>query len=35
MKGKSRLKDELVNKINDVLADGQIKNIFFTDFVVQ
>lgn len=35
MKGKDRLKDEVVNKINDVLADGQVKNIFFTDFVVQ
>lgn len=35
MKGKDRLKDELVNRINEVLADGQIKNIFFTDFVVQ
>jgi flagellar FliL protein len=35
MKGKDRLKDEMVNRINEVLADGQIKNIFFTDFVVQ
>ncbi len=35
MKGKDRLKDEIVNNINDVLADGQISNIFFTDFVVQ
>ncbi|WP_024955189.1 flagellar basal body-associated protein FliL [Sulfurospirillum arcachonense] len=35
MKGKDRLKDEIVNKINDVLTDGQIKNIFFTDFIVQ
>ncbi len=35
MKGKDKLKDEIVNKINDVLADGQIKNIFFTEFVVQ
>lgn len=35
MKGKDRLKDEIVSKINDVLADGQVKNIFFTDFVVQ
>jgi len=35
MKGKDRLKDEVVSKINDVLADGQVKNIFFTDFVVQ
>ncbi len=35
MKGKDRLKDEIVSKINEILADGQIKNIFFTDFVVQ
>lgn len=35
MKGKDRLKDEIVNSVNEVLADGQIKNIFFTDFVVQ
>jgi len=35
MKGKDRLKDEIVNSINDVLADGQVNNIFFTDFVVQ
>ncbi len=35
MKGKSRLKDEIVNKINNVLADGQIKDVFFTDFIVQ
>ena len=34
-KGKDRLKDEIVSNINDILADGQIKNIFFTDFVVQ
>ena len=30
MKGKGKLKDEIVNKINDVLADGHIKNIFFS-----
>jgi flagellar FliL protein len=35
MKGKDRLKDEIVGKINDILTDGQVKNIFFTDFVVQ
>jgi len=35
MKGKDRLKNEIVNSINEVLADGQINNIFFTDFVVQ
>lgn len=34
-KGKERLKDELVGKINEVLTDGFVKNIFFTDFVVQ
>ncbi len=35
MKGKSRLKDEIVNKVNNVLADGQIRDVFFTDFIVQ
>jgi len=34
-RGKEKLKDELVDRINAVLADGQIKNIFFTEFVVQ
>lgn len=33
-RGKDRLKDELVGKINEVLTDGFIKNIYFTDFVV-
>lgn len=33
-KGKERLKDELVGRINEVLTDGFIKNIYFTDFVV-
>lgn len=35
MKGKDRLKDEIVDRINEVLADGHLKNIYFTDFVVQ
>ena len=35
IKGKDRLKDEIVDRINEVLADGHIKNIYFTDFVVQ
>ncbi|MBL0702959.1 MAG: flagellar basal body-associated protein FliL [Sulfurospirillum sp.] len=35
IKGKENLKDEIVSQINNVLADGQIVNIFFTDFVVQ
>ena len=34
-KGKDRLKDEIVGKINEVLSDGYVKNIYFTDFVVQ
>lgn len=35
LKGKDRLKDEMVSKLNEVLADGRVRNIFFTDFVVQ
>lgn len=35
IKGKDRLKDEIVDRINEVLADGHLKNIYFTDFVVQ
>ena len=35
VKGKDRLKDEIVERINEVLVDGFIKNIYFTDFVVQ
>jgi len=34
-RGKEKLKDELVEKLNNVLTDGYIKNIFFTEFVVQ
>jgi len=34
-KGKEKLKDELVDRINSVLADGSVRNIFFTEFVVQ
>lgn len=33
-KGKEMLKDELVGKINEILTDGVIKNVFFTNFVV-
>ncbi|NPA82256.1 MAG: flagellar basal body-associated protein FliL [Epsilonproteobacteria bacterium] len=35
IKGKERLKEEIVDKINEILVDGEIKNIFFTDFVIQ
>lgn len=34
-KGKERLKDEIVGKLNEVLTDGHIRNLYFTDFVVQ
>lgn len=34
-KGKDKLKEELTIKVNEVLVDGQIKNVFFTDFVIQ
>lgn len=33
-KGKQRLKDEIKDKINAILNDGFIKNIYFTDFVI-
>lgn len=35
LKGKDRLKDEIVSKINEILTDGRVRNIFFTDFVIQ
>lgn len=34
-KGKERLKDEIATKINETLRDGYVKNVFFTDFIVQ
>ena len=33
--GKERLKDELVKALNRALIVGQIKNIYFTTFVIQ
>ena len=35
VKGKERLKEEIVDKLNQILSDGEINNIFFTDFVIQ
>jgi flagellar protein FliL len=35
LKGKDKLKEEVLDKINENLSDGQVKNIYFTDFVVQ
>ncbi len=34
-KGKEKLKDQIVDQLNMRLSDGQIKNVFFTEFVVQ
>jgi len=33
--GKERLKDEIVKALNRLLIDGQIKNVYFTNFVIQ
>jgi len=35
IRGKENLKDEIVSKVNQVLTDGKINNIYFTDFVIQ
>lgn len=35
IKGKENLKDEIVLNVNGVISDGQINNLFFTDFVIQ
>lgn len=35
VKGKEKLKEQIVNELNLRLKDGKVKNIYFTDFVVQ
>ncbi len=35
IKGKENLKDEIVLSINEVVSDGKVNNLFFTDFVIQ
>ncbi|BCZ18255.1 Flagellar basal body-associated protein FliL [Helicobacter sp. NHP19-003] len=35
LKGKNKLKEEVRNNINSFLIDGYVKNVFFTDFVIQ
>jgi len=35
IRGKETLKDEMVNELNKVFIDGNVKNVFFTEFVVQ
>jgi len=34
-KGKEKLKEEIKRKINAMLTTGEIKNVYFTDFVIQ
>ncbi len=34
-KGKSKLKDEIIAQINKHLEDGEIRHIYFTEFVIQ
>ena len=35
LQGKMQLRSELIAQINTLLQQGQVKNIYFTDFVVQ
>ncbi|WP_104696049.1 flagellar basal body-associated protein FliL [Helicobacter salomonis] len=35
LKGKNKLKEEIRSNINSFLIDGFVKNVFFTDFVIQ
>jgi flagellar FliL protein len=34
-KGKERLKDEIVATLNQSLVDGRVKNVFFTELMIQ
>lgn len=34
-KGKRRLKDELIERINEFLVDGRVVDLYFNDFVIQ
>jgi len=34
-KGKMKLKEEIINQINRYLEDGEIKRVYFTNFVIQ
>lgn len=34
-RGKQKLKEEIIERINEFLVDGRISNLFFTEFVVQ
>jgi len=34
-KGKSKVSEQIVNTLNDMIADGEIRAIYFTEFVIQ
>ncbi len=35
LKGKDSVKTEIMEKVNEKLKDGRVKNVYFTNFVVQ
>ncbi len=35
LKGKEGVKNEIMEKVNEKLKDGRVKNVYFTNFVVQ
>lgn len=34
-RGKDRLKEEIIQRLNEILVDGKIRNIFLTDMAIQ
>ena len=34
-KGKEKLKEEIKRKINEMLTTGEVRNVYFTEFVIQ
>lgn len=34
-KGKEKLKEEIKRKVNEILTTGEIRNVYFTEFVIQ
>ncbi len=34
-RGKEKLKEEIKRKLNEILSTGQIRNVYFTEFVIQ
>ena len=35
LEGKYQLREEIISMLNQYLSSGKIKNVFFTDFIVQ